>query len=785
MGQPRHSVPRSAWGVAVVALLALPAAASPPTDEIVVTARRIREPLAAVPVAVTVLTPDALRQRGAVSLDDAARFVPGVSLNSAAGRGPSSNRPAIRGLTTIRNGIANATVAATFVDGTYLGGSPQSLRLYDLERIEFLRGPQSAQFGRSTYAGAINYVTRDPGDAAAGGIDVALAEHATRRLSGWYSTPLGSPRLGVVVAGGLDDYGGEYRNTRDGSTVGQERSRDLSVKLRAEPAPWFEATLRLAHQATDDGHFAMRLQPRTVNNCCLRAADAPRAREYYAGVAQPSSSVTLATDLLARSGGAGFRLDRDVASLRVAWQPAEGHLVQLLGGVASDELARGFDASYGAYDPVPVQPGSFLQQDELAQSDLSQELRWNARVGGRVTVTAGLYGYRGRLDEQVENRVVPAPDGGVDVLPNFGERTLQDVANRAVFGAIELALRDGLVAGVELRYARDEIKVTTVPNPGAVGVPRHFAADFTSLVPRFTLAWQRGPAFGPYLNVARGQSPGTFNPVVPPAAGGEPDERYRAVDEETVWNYELGARGATGRGRYAVAAYRLDARDQQFTRIVELGDGRTATLLGNVGETRVWGVEAEAGLALGSGLDVDVTYAWTDAEIRTQLSEELADLRGGNGTAEALRTLGNAAGQATPRVPRHMASAALTYRRELGPAADGFAGLNYSYESSRFGQEDNLIETGGRGLLGLNAGITRGGLTVQAFVSNLADDRSPVDVQRYLDRRSGPLTPCASFVTAGTAPPGTVCAGSSTTPRGFAVSLPRGRQFGLAASYRF
>ena len=60
-----------------------------------------------------------------------------------------------------------------------------------------------------------------------------------------------------------------------------------------------------------------------------------------------------------------------------------------------------------------------------------------------------------------------------------------------------------------------------------------------------------------------------------------------------------------------------------------------------------------------------------------------------------------------------------------------------------------------------------------------------MDVQRYLDRRSGALPSCASFVTAGTAPPGTVCTGSSTSPRGFAISLPRSRQLGATLRYRF
>ena len=81
-------------------------------------------------------------------------------LHLANGRQPAADRPAIRGLTTIRNGIANTSAATTFIDGVYVGGSAQSAEFYNLKRIEVLRGPQAALYGRGTYAGAINYVTR-------------------------------------------------------------------------------------------------------------------------------------------------------------------------------------------------------------------------------------------------------------------------------------------------------------------------------------------------------------------------------------------------------------------------------------------------------------------------------------------------------------------------------------------------------------------------------------------------------------------------------------------------
>jgi len=755
--------------------------------EIIVTARRLPEPIDQVPISVTAFDGSAIERLQATSLDELARFTPGFSFNSAAGRGPNSNRPVVRGLTTIRNGIANSTVAATFVDGVYLGGSVQSTPLYDLERVEILRGPQSAQFGRATYAGAVNYVTRNPGAEFAGGLELTGATHETWRVNGWAGGPLPGNSLRLLVSAGVDTYGGEYRNTRDGSTVGGEASRDASLKLTAAPSGTLDIALRLAIQATDDDHFATWLQPRAANNCCFRSADAPRAREYYAGKAWTSDTVTLYTDALEAAGGSGFELDRTLGSLAVNWAFRPGWTLTSLTGGVHDELDRGFDASYAAYDPVPVQPGSFLQRDELEQQDFSQEVRVVSPRDTAWRWTAGAYYYRGSLDEVLENRVLVAGDGTVAVAPNFGDRTLQDVENRALFAGIETDLPRSVVAGLELRYARDEVQVTTVPNPGASGERQSYRGTFDSVSPRLSVSWQAREALMPYLSIARGQSPGTFNPDVPDDANGEPDESYRDVDEEVVWSYEAGLKGRLPElpARYSLAVYHLDVRDQQVTRIIELPTGGPGLILGNVGRTAVTGIEAEGTVEPMPGLALTATWAWTDSEIREQLSEEQADLRGGNGTVEALSTLGSVAGNRTPRVPEHMASLQAEVRQPLDAGLEWFAGGSLSYESSRFAQEDNLIETGDRTLIGLEAGVAWSATELTLWVENLTDDDTPVDVQRFLDRRSGALPACASFVTAGTAPPGTVCTGSSTSPRGFAISLPRGRQVGATLRYRF
>lgn len=113
--------------------------------EIVVTARKREESLQDVPISISAFTAKTVENMGLQSIDDIARFTPGLSSTTAFGRAPGSNRPSIRGVTTVLNGIGNASAASTFVDGVYISGSTQSTELFNVERVEVLKGPQSAQ----------------------------------------------------------------------------------------------------------------------------------------------------------------------------------------------------------------------------------------------------------------------------------------------------------------------------------------------------------------------------------------------------------------------------------------------------------------------------------------------------------------------------------------------------------------------------------------------------------------------------------------------------------------
>jgi len=747
----------------------------------VVTARKKTEQLLDVPVAVTAFSAVAIRQLGLGRLEDAARYTPGFSFTSATGRQPASDRPAIRGLTTIRNGIANTSAATTFIDGVYVGGSAQSTEFYNLKRIEILRGPQSALYGRGTYAGAINYVTRRPTEEFEGEVMVTGADHETTQLAGWVSGPVVGERLAFFVAAGYRHYGGEYENIRDGSSVGGEESSDLTAKLYWEPVDDLDVTFKLGLQETRDDHFAIYLQPRTLNNCCFRSAEAPRAREYYVGEAQSEEQVNLFTDLLNAAGGSGTDLSRELAALDIRWASSGGYTLNSLTGYVGDDIDRGFDASYAAYDPLPFLPGFFTQVDRLEQTDFSQELRLGSPADRPLNWTFGAYYYDGKLEEVFANHVYEDGSGTIVVAPN-ASLTQDEIENWAVFGGVDWDINDRWTAGIELRYAEDEITVKEVqqdpantPVEGCDSRNTLCNDTFDSLTPRLTLTYRTDTDLNIYLNIAKGTKPGDFNSDVPVLVDGSPDESFRAVAEEKAWNYELGVKGQWQRLAGSIAAYYLDVDDQQLTQLVELSNGSTASIIQNVGRTAVYGLELEAGLSISERISLNATYAYTHAEIRDRISLDEADLRGSDGSFEQTQLLGDVAGNRVPRVPEHMASLVMRYEHPLRGLGNWYVNGDYTYESSKFVQEHNLIETGDQNLVGLRIGLDGGRWDASLWATNLFDDDTPPDVLRYFDRRSGTLP---SFPQQGPSRP-------SSSPRGFGITLPRGRQVGGTLRFRF
>ena len=363
--------------------------------------------------------------------------------------------------------------------------------------------------------------------------------------------------------------------------------------------------------------------------------------------------------------------------------------------------------------------------------------------------------------------------------PFVSGRTMEDIENIAVFGGVDWQINDRWNVGLELRYAEDEISVkevandpVTAPIEGCDSRANLCKETFESFTPRLTALFRLNDAVNLYANVAQGTKPGDFNSDVPDLPSGDPDESLRAVDEEEAWNYELGAKTLfwDGRATVNVAGYYVAVQDQQLTQVIELPGGFTTSILQNVGETEVWGIEFESSVNFTDELSASLTYAWTDSEITERISTDEADLNGSDGSFAQNQALGNVAGKTSPRIPENQLSMVVRYQRPMGADGSWYVTGNYAYEESKYAQEHNLIETGDRSIVGLRAGIIMGQWELSVWGKNIFDDDTPVDVLRYIDRRSGTLS---------------YTPGASSSPRGFAMTLPRQNQWGATVNYRF
>jgi outer membrane receptor protein involved in Fe transport len=260
--------------------LALPALVHAQVESITITARKKEEPLQNVPISVTAFGEKQLRELGLGSDNDVADFT--VNFNTLPQTGRDYDRPVIRGMSSPPSrGEANA---AYFIDGAYVSGSIGGGTTSAVERVEVLRGPQSAQFGRAAFSGAINYVTKNPTEELEGAVRTKAGTHEDYDIGGWASGPIGGG-LSFLVSADWSQYGGEWNNfintndsnqafnqpsgawivdppqTPDRSSLGGEETLDLLAKLVWRPVEGTEVNFKVSYTKIDDETFPSLVAP--------------------------------------------------------------------------------------------------------------------------------------------------------------------------------------------------------------------------------------------------------------------------------------------------------------------------------------------------------------------------------------------------------------------------------------------------------------------------------------------------------------------------------------------
>jgi outer membrane receptor protein involved in Fe transport len=216
-------------------------------DEVVVTTRKREEKLQDVPIAVEALGERILQDRAINDLAELARQSPSIQFDT--GFSPQDTRIAIRGLSPTR-GRQNVAVLQDGIDvssetvgGTAGGSLLINPRLFDVERVEIIKGPQVALYGRSAFAGAINYVTRAPGDELEGAVGTEIGNKGQQQFQGRVSAPI-SDTVSAGVSGMIWNRDGFYTNDFTGQEMGNQEGTSIAGSLRWQPTDKLDIRLR-------------------------------------------------------------------------------------------------------------------------------------------------------------------------------------------------------------------------------------------------------------------------------------------------------------------------------------------------------------------------------------------------------------------------------------------------------------------------------------------------------------------------------------------------------------
>lgn len=436
-------------------------------EEIVVTARKVEENLRDVPATVNALTEDSIEERGITSLQDIADATPGFDFAQAFGR--NDFRPVIRGQANII-GRANAGL---FIDGIIIEEGSASVPLAALQRVEVVKGPQSALYGRSTLAGAVNYVLKNPGDSLNMQASVDFGERDYGRVEAHVSGPL-TDSSGIAVTVSHYERGGEYDNMSPGNVfgtrayqdeVGGEETTSFAAVMTAEPSDRLSMRLHGIFEQSDDDHYAIAVNPSSLNNCYQVTRGGPLTQPTPpAGTPEASANTVtsagyngsgyycgqLDVDTVLENSGGGDSTSLETGffpmsgtereslrlGLRFDWDLNESMTLTSITGYNNVEETRGQDQTFGGLDtrrPVigvgipfavqgfgPTPPRiharvGFLILNNDDFEDFSQELRLSSEHDANLRYTVGVYYYdseaSGDLISSADTTSATYPDG--------------------------------------------------------------------------------------------------------------------------------------------------------------------------------------------------------------------------------------------------------------------------------------------------------------------------------------------------------------------------------------
>ncbi len=631
----------------------------PEIEEIIVTAEARAENLQEVPVAVTAFSENDILDAGIENTADFIALTPNVSFDDSFTIGNSFI--SIRGVTQINN--ADSPVAIV-VDGVPQNNQKQfKMDLYDIERIEVLKGPQGALYGRNAIGGAINIVTKAPSDEFEGFVGLGLGNGNYKKLQASVSGPL-SENLSFRLSGSLKDSDGLIDNTFLNTEVDFYESSDLRGKIL-----W---------NATDNLRLDFRLATSSLEGGAIHDA------AFFDNTGPDNTNQERApiTDILGTS-------ERNITEFttKADWAFDSGTFTYI--GAYTD-IEEDYYGDLDFCNPTDC-PGGFFGFGQVDQSQdldvelLSHELRWTSPDENRFRWAAGAFFVE--TDRTLSTVATLTQAGNFPIVMNVEDN---DNDAFAVFGQFEYDLSDTVELSGSLRNDDDEREQTD----GATGITRK--TSFDALQPKVTLTWTPRDEQLFYATYANGFRSGGFNGV-----GG------REFLDENVDNFEIGHKSKWLNNRLLInsSIYRAESENFQFF-FIDINAGG-AQVIDNLDEVSLNGLEIEF-----EGL---ISNQWS---VFGSLGVQDSDIEAFNPLLAVPATTGNR----TPKTTKNTINLGSQYSFSVSDRIAGYARIDYEGRGDKYWHTNNIDVQDPVNLLNARLGFETDNWNITLWGKNLTDE---------------------------------------------------------------
>lgn len=718
-----------------------PTAAAEESTEIIVTARRRAESLIDVPIAINALGEGSIVEKGVNSVDKVAQLTPGLQMDR--GFSPAEIRPSLRGI-ALTEGRSNVAIIVDGVDvtgvslNTILGGSgaQTAAALMDLERIEVVKGPQTVYFGRSAFAGAIQFISREPSFTTGAKVDGALGDRGRREITAHITGPVIADTLAVKLSGTYRNFNGYYENPGDGRNLGGTRTYGIGgsalLKTGALKLKTQLSYLR-DHIQPNAGYIAPRANTTLfgVNYIGEKEFDQSQIgistnTDYYGYKAKTWRGVINGELEL----GSGFTLNAITGYNRTKGS------IKLDFDNKPDNVPTG-TVTNGIRNCVPaICVGIFDSDTSLRQ--LSQEIRLNYDSGPFHALIGGYY-FDENYTEVDYTRFVGSQSFVTGTRSNIPGRPSSLFTNTySGFGSLEYEFADAFTLTGELRYNHEKIRAeaatlfNALVSSGSAAINFRGKTSFDAWLPRVSARYKITPDTNVYATISKGSKPGGFNT-------GAVADSVRPFGQEKIWTYELGTKGRFFDRRLTLdaAVYYSDWRNIQVTTVCfgqnsPFGPeaqcpafaGITTNYIINAKKATVKGLELGAALKATDWVTFDVNYAYTDSKYKDFLARDVFP-------AVAGATPRQFGGNRVQWIPKHSISGSTRFEAPvMDDGTKGFLEVSGRYRSGKYVRFDNRVRLDAKAVFDTQFGLKGDGWSASVFVDNIFNDTTP-DFSRY------------------------------------------------------